>query len=237
MARFNAGGAASGALAGAATGASIGSVIPGIGTGIGAGVGGLIGGASGGFSGGSKKLSTFDKTQRNLYKQYANGLNGQGSQADLFNFDSNAATQNFNQQYAQPANQNFQENIVPGITGAFRGGNLQNSSYLGGALAKAGTDVQNNLNNNLSDILYRGQQSALDRRLQGLRDILQNSTFAQEQRQPNGVESILSGLSQGTGQNLGNQFADKYFQKQALPGLDNTASSNAARFSSFSGAR
>lgn len=210
MARLNTGQAASGALSGAATGATIGSIIPGIGTGIGAGIGGLFGGLSSLFGSRPKRRSTFDKTQKNLYKQYAAGLQGQGQFADLFNFDANSARENFNQMYAQPAYQQFQENVIPGITGQFRGGNLQNSSYLGGALSKAGTDVQNNLNANLSNMLYQGQQSALERRLQSLQNMLGMQTFAQEQRQPNGVESILSGLSQGTGQYLGNQFANRF---------------------------
>lgn len=215
MAKFSASNAGGGALSGAASGAAIGSVIPGIGTAIGAGVGGLLGGITGGFGSGSKRISTMDKRQKALYKQYAAGLQGQGPFADMFNFNADAARENFNQSYAQPAYQQFQEEIAPTITGSFRGRNLGQSSYAGSALAKAGTDVQKNLNANLANMLYQGQQGAMDRRLQALQAILNTQTFAQQQQQPNSFESLFGGLSQGAGQYLGNQFANKYLAPQA----------------------
>ena len=196
---FNGSGAASGGLSGAATGFSIGGP-------IGAGVGAIAGGLLGGLGGSrAKKISTLDKNQKRLNQQYSEGLEGKGKFANLFNFDSNAAMQNFQTSYANPAINNWKQEVVPGITGSFRGGNLQNSSYLGGALAKSGEAVQTDLNSRMADMLYQGQQSAMDRRLKSLQDILDRQTFAYQQPQEGAGASMLSGLSSGVGQGLANR--------------------------------
>lgn len=202
MAKYDYGGALSGAASGAALGTSF---APGIGTGVGAIAGGLLG-LLGSRRKKPKKLSTMDKTQQEIYKQYAQGLQGGGPFAGMFDFDANQATDVFNQMYAQPAYQQFQEEIIPSITGQFRGGNLQNSSYLGGALGKAGTDVQKNLNAQLAQMLYQGQQSSIDRRLQGLNNILNMSTFAYQKPQSSPLDALFSGLSGGAGEYAGKNF-------------------------------
>ncbi len=213
---------ATGALGGAASGAALGSFVPGIGTAVGAAVGGLVGGISGLFGSKKKKkkkpkvLSTLDPTQQALRDQQAEGLQGRGQFADLYNFDQNAARKNFEQMYAQPAYQNFKEGIVPGITGAFRGGNLQNSSYVGSALSKAGTDVQRGLDAQLANMLYQGQQSSIDRRSQGLNNLLNMQTFAYEkpeQQQPGVADQFLGGVSQAAGK----YAADSIFNNKPAP--------------------
>jgi len=198
---FNGSGAVSGGLSGAATGFSVGGP-------IGAGIGAVAGGLMGGFSGGGspKKISTLDKNQRRLNKKYIAGLEGEGEFANLFNFDSDAAMKNFQTSYANPAMQSWKDNVVPGITGSFRGGNLQNSSYLGGALARSGEAVQTDLNARMADMLYRGNESAMERRLNSLQDILNRQTFAYEQPQEGAGSAVLSGLSSGIGQGMANRF-------------------------------
>lgn len=167
-----------GGAAGAASGAATGSAFGPIGTGIGAVGGGLLGLFSGGRKK-PKKKSTLDKTQQALYKMYTDALMGKGGQfGDLFNFDADKARDIFQKMYADPAYQNFQENIIPGITGSFRGGNLQNSSYLGGALSKAGTDVQKSLDAQLANMIYQGQQDSVNRRISGINNILNLQTQA-----------------------------------------------------------
>jgi hypothetical protein len=192
-------------VTGAAAGAAAGSaMLPGVGTvlgGIGGGMLGLFGGKKK-----PKKRSTMNKRQRQLFDQYAEGLQGQGGFADLFSFDPEATRDVYNQMYAQPAYQQFQEEVVPGITGQFRGGNLANSSYMGGALAKAGTDVQKNLNAQLAQMLYQGQQSSIDRRLQGLQNILGMQTFAYEKPQASSFDQMLSGFGSGLGEYAGQKF-------------------------------
>lgn len=196
-------------IGGAASGAAIGSAF------------GLPGAAAGGVAGGllglfgrskkkkPKKISTLDKTQENLYNQYAQGLQGQGSLADLFNFNPEAMRNNFNSMYAQPAYQKFQEEVVPGITGQFRGGNLQNSSYLGGALAKAGSDVQRNLDAQLANMLYQGQNDSVARRINGLNNILNMQTFAYQQPQQSAGDQVFNSLL-----DVGGTAAGKYFDQR-----------------------
>lgn len=116
------------------------------------------------FGGKGKKRSTLDKRQKKLYKDQMSAIYGKGPLANLYQFDPNATTQMFQDVYAKPAYQQFQEEVVPNITGSFRGKNLQNSSYLGQGLSKAGSDVQAGLDRNLAEMLYKGQQDALNRR-------------------------------------------------------------------------
>lgn len=188
-----------GALGGAGTGALYGAKFGGP---IGAGIGGLLGGIGGLFGGGRrrpKRVSTFDPKQREVYNQYIQALQGRGGPlADVFGQTDPAQLRGlFDQNFAQPAYQNFQENIVPGITGQFRGQNLQNSSYLGGALGKAGTDVQRDLDAKLAEILFAAQQGDIARRQQGAEHILGLNTFDYRRPSPSRVDSLLDSLGGG----------------------------------------
>jgi len=198
MGKFDTGGALSGAASGAAAGSTFGP----IGTGVGALAGGLLG-AFGRKKKKPKKISTLDKTQQGIYQKYAQGLQGQGEFSDMFNFDAGAARDNFSKMFAQPAYQQFQEELVPSITGQFRGGNLQNSSYLGGALAKAGTNVQKNLDAQLSNMLYQGQNDSINRRVNGVNNLLNMQTFAYQQPQQSAGDKAFGALSKYGGQKLG----------------------------------
>lgn len=200
---------------GAASGAAIGSTFGPIGTGVGAVAGGLLG-----LFGRKKKkkpkmVSTLDKTQQGIYDKYAQGLQGRGEFFDLFNFDANAARKNFNSMYAQPAYQQFQEEVVPGITGQFRGGNLQNSSYLGGALSKAGTDVQRNLDAQLANMLYQGQNDSVNRRINGINNLLNMQTFAYQQPQQSSGDQVFNSLLDIGGKAAGAYFNNKFAPKPA----------------------
>ena len=198
----------SGALSGGTAGATLGGP-------YGAAGGAVAGGLLGLFASRKKKpkkLSTLDKTQQGLYDQYAQGLQGQGQFADMFNFNPQQTTDFFNKSVAQPAYQNFQENIIPGITGQFRGGNLQNSSYLGGALGKAGTDVQRGLDAQLARMLQEGQQNSIDRRLGSLNNIMNMQTFAYQKPQASPLDSMLGGFSQGAGEYAGKNFMNMFNQ-------------------------
>jgi len=130
------------------------------------------------FGGKGKKRSTLDKRQKKLYKDQIAGIYGRGPLANLYQFDPNATRQMFQDVYAKPAYQQFQEEVVPNITGSFRGKNLQNSSYLGQGLSKAGSDVQAGLDRNLAEMLYKGQQDALNRRANAIGGIQGMNTQA-----------------------------------------------------------
>jgi hypothetical protein len=192
-------------LTGAGTGAAYGAAFGPIGSLVGGGLG-----AIGGFFGSRKEkkprqVSTFDPRQKQLYEQQSQALQGAGGPlADVYGQYNPQQMQDFYQKaYAQPQYQEFQENIVPTITGQFRGQNLQNSSYLGGALAKAGTNVQNNLNAQMAQLLYNGQQSQLDRRSNAIDRALNLQTHVNQRRQPSVFDNLLTTLSSGAGDMLG----------------------------------
>lgn len=189
------GNVASGAVSGGIAGASYGGPWGAAAGAVGGGILGLFGSKKK-----PKKRSTLDKNQQKLYKDYSEGLQGQGQFADLFGYDADAERSVFEQKYAQPAYQNFQQNIVPTITGSFRGGNTQNSSYAGQALSRAGTDVQRGLDANLAEMMYKGQQASIDRRLESLRGILNMQTQAYEKPQANGMDALIGGFAGGAGQ-------------------------------------
>lgn len=184
-------------IAGGAVGAQYGSAFgaPGalIGGGIGAGLG-LFGGGKK-----RKRTSLFDPQQQQLYNDYTQGLYGEGPFADLYQFNPEQANQVFEQNYVQPAYRQYEESVVPQITGQFRGQNLMNSSYTGEALSKAGRDVQENLNALRTKYLYEQEQNVNQRRDQGLRNVLGMTTFDYE-RQPNSIDQILAQLGPEAGQ-------------------------------------
>lgn len=226
-------------VSGAASGASVGSMAgP-----WGAAAGGVIGGALGlfGGSGGKKKkkkvkpISTLDPMQQQLYQQYVDSLSGKGQFSDLYNWDAQGANKNFDANVSRPAYRNFNENIIPGITGQFRSNNLMNSSYTGEALGRAGRNVQESLDAQRSNMQFQGQQSAQDAKRNSINNILNLQTQAFQQPgapQQNGIDSILSQLAP-----MGGEYMADFFKKgsanggiaQGQSGI-NPATSSAVRF-------
>ncbi len=208
----------SGAVSGGMSGASIGSAIPGVGTAIG-GLGGAIIGGIGGLFGKKKKkrapkpISTLDPQQQQVYQDYVGSLRGQGPHSDLYNYDTAGANQNFDLNVGRPAYRNFQENVIPSITGQFRSGNLQNSTYAGNALARAGRDVQEGLDAQRSNMVFQGQQNAQANKQNALQNILGTQTQAYQrptERTPGTMDQILNTL----GPSAAEWFAD-YLKKSS----------------------
>jgi len=194
MAKTNLAGAGSGALGGAGTGFAIGGP-------IGAGIGGLVGGLAGLFGGGrkkKKKISTLDKRQQQINESQYQALLGEGPLADLYNYDPKGANEVFNQITARPAQRNFRESTVPGITGAFRKQGLMESSYVGDALSKAGRDVQENLDALRAQALYGEKQGAQNARRNAVENFQNRQTFAYEKPAPGSnfdIGQVLSGIT------------------------------------------
>jgi len=210
---------AGGAISGATTGASVGSVIPGIGTAVGGVVGGLIGGISGLFGKKKKKKdkkkTTLDPLQQALYNEYIAGIRGEGPMRDMYNFDSSAYNDVFDQTVGRPAYRNFQENVIPSITGQFRKNGLQNSSYVGDSLSRAGRDVQENLDAQRAANIFSGQQQANQNKQNAINSVLGTQSFAYSKTgapQPGVIDQILSSLGPAAGQ----WFAD-YINKRNSP--------------------
>ena len=187
------GSAATGAASGASTGAVLGA--PGM---IG---GAALGGIAGLFGSGKKKakrISSLDKNQQKINKRQYEALMGKGPLADLYNYDPEKANAVFDQITARPAYRDFQEKMIPKLTGEFRSQGLQNSSYMGEALGRAGRDVQEHLDALRAQQLY-GQESAAKTAKQSAIENFQNrQNFAYDTKAQGGgfdISSILKSIS------------------------------------------
>lgn len=217
-----------GGLGGATTGASFGSAFGPVGTAL----GGIVGGIAGLFGKKKKKkpkqMSTLDPQQQALYSDYVKSVRGQGPFSDLYNYDTAGANQNFDANVSRPAYRNFQENIIPGITGQFRSNNLMNSSYAGEALGRAGRDVQENLDAQRSNMIFQGQQQAQQNKQNAIQNIMGTQTFAYSKpgaQTPSTIDQILGSLGGSSGQWLADYF-NKPSGKSTVPGM----AANAATF-------
>lgn len=213
----------SGGLSGAGTGFALGGP-------VGAGIGFLTGATTGFFKKKKPKkpkpMSTLDPQQQQLYNEYIASLRGEGPHSSLFKYDSDTANANFDQNVGRPAYRNFQENIIPGITGQFRKGNIGNSSYTGEALSRAGRDVQENLDALRSDMQFQGQQQANINKQNAINSLLNMQTQAYQKpgaQQPSTIDQILNSF----GPIAGDMFADAvkdWRNKPATPTTPATAS-------------
>jgi hypothetical protein len=205
MARFDIGSGVSGAMSGGQIGTAVGGP-------YGGAIGATIGGTLGLFGSKKKKrkpkqISTLDPQQQELYGQQMAAIRGEGPMAGLYNYDVAGANQNFEANVARPAYRGFQENVIPGITGQFRQGNLQRSSYAGEALSRAGRDVQESLDAQRSGMIFQGQQAAQQNRQSAIENALNRQTFATQrpqERGPSQMDQILGKLAP----NAGEWFAD-----------------------------
>ncbi len=195
---------AGGAVSGAATGFAIGGPWGALG-------GGVLGSLSGFGKKKKKATSTLDKRQKRLYQDQNEALYGRGPLSDIYNFDTEQANNVFDQSTARPAYRQWQENIIPQITGQFRQGNLMNSSYSGEALARSGRDVQEGLNAKRAEMNFLGSQKALDRRAEGLNNVMGTNTQAIDRNQsPSVIDQLLNSLSGPAG-----DFLADYFKKSS----------------------
>lgn len=209
MAKYDAGSAVSGAASGAATGSMFGP--------WGTAAGAIIGGAAGLFGSGKKKkkkpkrISTLDPQQQALYDDYVASIRGEGSFSDMYNFDAEGYNKVFDQTIGRPAYRNFEENIIPGITGQFRSNNLMNSSYTGEALGRAGRNVQENLDAQRSSNIFQGQQQANVNKQNAVNNILNMNTFDWQKpspQSPSSIDQILKSLGPAAG-----DFVANYLKK------------------------
>ena len=138
----------------------------------------------------------------------------------MYNFDAEGYNDVFDKTIGRQANRNFQENVIPGITGQFRSNNLMNSSYAGESLARAGRDVQENLDALRSQNVFAGQQQANQNKQNAINSVLGTQTFAYDKpgaQSPGVIDQILGSVGPAAGE----WFAD-YLKK------GNTATAPAA---------
>lgn len=219
----NWGGAAGGALSGAAAGSSFGP--------WGAAAGGVIGGISGLFGGKKKKrkrISTLDPQQQSLYDDYVQSIRGDGPLGGLYDYDAEGSNRNFDKNVARPAYRGFEENIIPQITGQFRGNNIGNSSYTGEALGRAGRNVQENLDALRSNTQFQGQQNAQQNKQGAIQNILGMHTFDWQEPGESSLDKILGSVGPAAG-----KYAADYFGGQGGGGTSSPTKPS-GDFGSFS---
>lgn len=210
---YDVGTGVSGGISGAGTGFAIGGPV---GAAVGGGVGLLTGFLSKKKKKKSKSISTLDPQQQQLYNEYIASLRGEGPYSSLFNYDAEGANTNFDMNVGRPAYRKFEENVIPGITGQFRKGNIGNSSYTGEALSRAGRDVQENLDALRSDMQFQGQQNANTNKQNAINSILNMQTTAREKpgpQQPSTIDQILNSVGPAASEVL----ADYFKNKPAIP--------------------
>ena len=184
---------ATGAASGAASGMALG--VPGA---IGGGITGGVLGLFGNKKKKAKRLSSLDKNQQKLNKDQYEALMGKGPLADLYNYDPEKANAVFDQITARPAYRSFKEKIVPELTGQFRKQGLQNSSYMGDALGRAGRDVQENLDALRTQQLYGQENTARTSKQNAIENFQNRQNFAYDTKAQGGgfdINSILSSIS------------------------------------------
>ena len=191
MAKLDLGGAASGGASGAAFGGSVGGL-------PGAALGGLFGSVAGlfGKKRKAKKRSTMDKRQQMINEQQQQGILGKGPLADLYNYDPEQANAVFDKTIGRPAYRNFEENIIPKITGEFRGQGLMRSSYAGDALSKAGRDVQEGLDAKRAETLYGEQKEARGARRNAVENYQNRTNFDYDTADQGGmnIDNIIKSI-------------------------------------------
>jgi len=100
----------------------------------------------------------------------------QGSQAlssMLAPFDPTATQDYWKQAFVNPAMQNYQQTILPGIAEKYAGQNATSSGAFNRALAESGTNLSTGLNAQLANLLYQGRESQLGRQQTGINQAAQ----------------------------------------------------------------
>jgi len=222
MVKLSAGGAASGAMAGGYAGSAFGPA----GTAVGAAAGGILG-LFGGGKKKKKKRSTLDDRQQKLYGDQNAAIYGEGPLSDIYDYNPEAANEVFDKTIGRPAYRKFEENVIPKITGQFRGGNIQNSSYTGEALSRAGRDVQEGLDAQRSQYLYNEQKDARQAKRDAIKDVMNTQTFAYDTspQEKGTIDQILESL----GPEAGQWFADFLKSSKGQPRAKTGGGSMAVR--------
>jgi hypothetical protein len=161
MGKYDVGEGASGAFSGASTGFAAGGPV--------GGVVGFVAGASKGLFGKKKrKKSHLEKRQKQLNKDQYSAFHGEGPLADLYNYDPEKSNEVFDKTIGRKAYRDLNEKAIPAVTGQFRNEGLMKSSYAADAIAKLTRDVQESLDAQRTETLYKEQKEARDAKRQGI---------------------------------------------------------------------
>lgn len=132
-----------------------------------------------------KPLTTEQKRQNELAKLIIDAVTGKGGPfADLVNLDEEA----FQRSVVDPSLQRFESQIAPDIQQNFIASRLQRGTGLNDALARAGVDLQSQIDQSYLDFLNKGD----DRMIALLGAALGFNPFS-----PTPAQSILEAAGQG----------------------------------------
>jgi hypothetical protein len=138
-------------------------------------------------------------------------------------WDSGSATQYWNQAFVDPAIQNWQQNILPGVAEKYGTGGVGGS--LGREMLRSGENVNTQLSGQLANILYSGEQAQLGRQQTGVNQAMNLAQMPNQlvqgagQIAGQGTDQLsqllnIGGQQQGQQQNLLNAEANKWTQSQ-----------------------
>lgn len=137
----------------------------------------------------AKERNVLNKNQQMMEDYIMQALQGEGPLGQIGQYDPATSAQQFNDAVAQPLITQFQEEVMPGITGQFRGAGLGNSTFAGQASARAGEGLERQLASGLAQYQQADKQSALDRLLQLFSTGFGRQTKAFEQPTQSAFES------------------------------------------------
>ena len=153
-----------------------------------------------------KKVSLLDDRQENILELLNQAAQGQGPFAGLTQTDPEQTAGFFNEAVAQPLINQFNEEILPGITGQFRGKGLGQSTFAGQAAARAGEGLERTLASQLANQQFAQLNQGNQNLMSILNTILDKQTSGFQQPQLSPLDQMLGQLL-----NLGTQAAGKAF--------------------------
>lgn len=144
-----------------------------------------------------KKASTLSGSQQELEDLIRQGLeSGEGPFKDIFGEFNEG---NFQKEVANPAIQNFKENILPGLQEQILGGG---HSTRGSAFRRGSFKAANDFQGQLAQMMYQARQDQANRRAGGL------NTLYGRQSVENIVQPATTGIVQSFAQGAGNAIGE-----------------------------
>lgn len=152
-----------------------------------------------------KKVGLLSPGQQDIQSLIQAAIQGQGPLANITSNDPQQSAQRFSQAVAEPLITQFQEEILPSITGQFRGKGLGQSTFAGQAAARAGEGLERQLASGLSQFQSSQDQQAASNlmRLLGLSQGTKEFGFQQPQASP--LDAILAQVT-GAGLDIGGKL-------------------------------
>lgn len=164
---------------------------------------GIAGSAYGALRGSKKpkKVNLLDPQQQSIFDSLVQAAQGGGGVfEDLVSYDPQRTSDLFNTAVAEPLINQFNEQILPGITGQFRGKGLGTSTYAGQAAARAGEGLERQLASQLANTQNQAYNQSQQNLSNILSKILNTQTYGYKQPTTSPFDQLIAQL---TGQSFG----------------------------------